>query len=168
MGWAVKISFRAYEAVTGTSEGDEPIVAIESTGVKRRWGGGELKKRVVQQGKGWVVTGGESDWGVSTPVTASSPYSAGAYAPSPGYASAFPLPPSAPPTAGVGGFFPGHSPRTASQGAFPQHQRQFSGASNLPPSSPLSPSNQQLSPSSATQTVNGHALDKKDKAFKDR
>jgi len=163
MGWAVKISFRAYEAVTGTSEGDEPIVAIESTGVKRRWGGGELKKRVVQQGNGWVVTG-ESDWGANTPVTAASAYSA-AYASSPGFASSFPLPPSAPPTASVGGYFPG-SPRSASQGSFQQHQRQYSGASNFPPPSPMSPPSGS-SPQPQTGT-NGHMLDKKDQAFKDR
>jgi len=169
MGWAVKVSFRAYETMTGTSEGDEPIVAIESTGVKRRWGGGELKKRVVQQGNGWVVTGGEADWGGNTPLSASSPYSGG-YAPSPNYASNFPLPPSAPATAGPGGYFPG--PRSASQGSFPQHQRQFSGASGLVPPSPL-PNSTHSSPSpgpGSSPPVNGYGsgLNEKDRALKDR
>jgi hypothetical protein len=169
MGWAVKVSFRAYEAMTGTSEGDEPIVAIESTGVKRRWGGGELKKRVVQQGNGWVVTGGENDWSGKSPVSATSPYSGG-YVASPGYASNFPLPASVPPTAGPGGYFP--SPRSASQGSFPHHQRQFSGASGLAPPSPLPPPSAQSTPpvGGSPSPTNGHgpALNEKDKAFKDR
>lgn len=179
MGWAVKVSFRAYEAVTGTSEGDEPIVAIESTGVKRRWGGGDLKKRVVQQGNGWVVTPGESDWGNQSPVTSSSPYS-GAYAASPGYASNFPLPPSVPPTAGPGGYFP--SPKSAAQGSFPHHQRQFSAASNLLPPSPLPTKTQLSSPSPPNSNTpvngsgttgrapgpNGRSLSQEDKALKDR
>jgi endoplasmic reticulum-Golgi intermediate compartment protein 2 len=164
MGWAVKISFRAYEAVTGTSEGDEPIVAVESTGVKRKWGGGELKKRVVQQGNGWVVTGGDSDWGVSTHGPYSASYSGG-FAVSPGVASSLPLPPSAHHTASIGGAFP--SPRSISQGTFSQHQRPFSATSNLPPPSPMSINSKLTSPSFGQSPINGYGLREKDQVSKD-
>ena len=60
MGYAVKISTKAVDAVTGADK-TNGLVAAEATGVsslRKKWGGSELRSRVVRQGSGWVVEGG--------------------------------------------------------------------------------------------------------------
>ncbi|KAH8094490.1 DUF1692-domain-containing protein [Cristinia sonorae] len=61
MGYAVKITSRAVDVVSGADK-QQGIVAAESSGVgaslRKKWGGGELRSRVVRQGSGWVVEGG--------------------------------------------------------------------------------------------------------------
>jgi hypothetical protein len=138
MGWAVKISYHAYEVVSGQKEGEVEIVAVETSGAKRRWGGGELKKRVVKQGNGWVVEGA-NDWGspASTPYASNfglqTPYTPSPGLGTPGFASSVPLPPSAPPTGNLGsGFFPGHSP-SPSQSGFQAQSRTPSGGIPVSP-----------------------------------
>ncbi|KAI0077801.1 DUF1692-domain-containing protein [Panus rudis PR-1116 ss-1] len=77
MGYAVKLSTHAVDAVTGADK-TPGIVAAEATGVgaglRKKWGGGELRSRVVRQGSGWVVEGsGGSPYSsyANTPVSAS-------------------------------------------------------------------------------------------------
>ena len=79
MGYAVKITSHAVDAVTGADKGPG-IVAAESTSIstnlRKRFGSGDLrlrqgKDRVVRQGNGWVVEGG-SPYGsyAGTPMSA--------------------------------------------------------------------------------------------------
>ncbi|KAF9525798.1 DUF1692-domain-containing protein [Crepidotus variabilis] len=141
MGYAIKVTTRAVEVVSG-SDTTPGIVAAESSGVKiglrAKWGGTELRSRsskLVPQGHGWTVDGG-------------SPYSSYAGTPvlgafSPGvpvspYLNPMPgTPQSVPGTPGgirsaSGGLYPGPPPRSpASFGP-----RSASGGSNYP-SSPL-------------------------------
>ncbi|OSC96947.1 DUF1692-domain-containing protein [Trametes coccinea BRFM310] len=104
MGYAVKITGHAVDAVTGADK-TNGIVAAESTSIsgnlRKRFGSADLRlrpsNRVVRQGSGWVVEGG-SPYGsyTGTPVSASfaSPQ------PSP-YAPSYPGSPNpAPPTPG--------------------------------------------------------------------
>ncbi|KAI9067729.1 DUF1692-domain-containing protein [Trametes sanguinea] len=104
MGYAVKITGHAVDAVTGADK-TNGIVAAESTSIsgnlRKRFGSADLRlrpsNRVVRQGSGWVVEGG-SPYGsyAGTPVSASfaSPQ------PSP-YAPSYPGSPNpAPPTPG--------------------------------------------------------------------
>ena len=94
MGWAVKIGYRAAEAVTGGSVDEDDEVIAESSAIsKKRWVGGELRSR---------PGAGHSPYSsyASTPVPTSGgfPMSPGYGAPAqtPGYAaSRVPLPPSA-------------------------------------------------------------------------
>lgn len=74
MGYAVKITTHAVEAVTGPDK-SQGIVAAEASGVgRKRWGGADLHKRsgsrILPQGSGWVVEGG-SPYGsyAGTPVS---------------------------------------------------------------------------------------------------
>jgi len=85
MGYAIRITTRAVEVVSGADQ-TPGIVAAESSGVKvglrSKWGGGELRARpqsgrMVRQGNGWVLEGGGSHSGspgygsyASTPVSA--------------------------------------------------------------------------------------------------
>jgi len=61
MGYAVKITSRAVDVVSGADK-QQGIVAAEATGVgasiRKKWGGSELRSRVVRQGPGWAVEGG--------------------------------------------------------------------------------------------------------------
>jgi len=66
MGYAIRITTRAVEVVSGADQ-TPGIVAAESSGVKvglrSKWGGGELRARpqsgrMVRQGNGWVLEGG--------------------------------------------------------------------------------------------------------------
>lgn len=68
MGYAIRITTRAVEVVSGADQAPG-IVAAESSGVKvglrAKWGGGELRSRpgggkLVPQGSGWVMEGGGS------------------------------------------------------------------------------------------------------------
>ena len=66
MGYAIRITTRAVEVVSGADQ-TPGIVAAESSGVKvglrAKWGGGELRARpgkLVPQGAGWVAEGGGS------------------------------------------------------------------------------------------------------------
>ncbi|KAF8885851.1 endoplasmic reticulum vesicle transporter-domain-containing protein [Gymnopilus junonius] len=79
MGYAIKITTRAVEVVSG-ADNQQGIVAAESSGVKvglrAKWGGGELRARpkggkLVPQGNGWTMEGGESPYSSynGTPVT---------------------------------------------------------------------------------------------------
>jgi len=78
MGYAVKITTHAVEAVTGADK-TQGIVAAEASGiagVRKRWGSSDLRLRpgsskIVRQGSGWAVEGG-SPYGsyTGTPVTA--------------------------------------------------------------------------------------------------
>jgi endoplasmic reticulum-Golgi intermediate compartment protein 2 len=91
-GWAVRVSYKAVEVVTGVKEGEQEIVAVEATGAKKRgWGGGDLKRRVVKQGNGWVIDGANSEWaGVGTPHSASFNFSGPGSVPGQGYYSPTP------------------------------------------------------------------------------
>lgn len=56
----MKLSTKAVDAVTGADK-TNGIVAAEATGVstlRKKWGGTELRSRVVRQGSGWAVEGG--------------------------------------------------------------------------------------------------------------
>lgn len=115
MGYAVKITTHAVEAVTGTDK-TSGLVAAESTsvgGFRKRFGSADLrlragaKDRVIRQGSGWVVEGG-SPYGsyAGTPLSATF----GSPQPTPG-----PYTPALPPSS---------TPRTASFGlgiASPRH-----------------------------------------------
>ncbi|CDO74241.1 hypothetical protein BN946_scf185031.g6 [Trametes cinnabarina] len=104
MGYAVKISGHAIDAVTGADK-TNGIVAAESTSIsgnlRKRFGSADLRlrpsNRVVRQGSGWVVEGG-------SPYSsyAGSPVSAGFASPQPSpYAPSYPGSPNlAPPTPG--------------------------------------------------------------------
>ena len=68
MGYAIRITTRAVEVVSGADQ-TPGIVAAESSGVKvglkAKWGGGELRSRpgngkLVPQGSGWVMEGGSN------------------------------------------------------------------------------------------------------------
>lgn len=68
MGYAIRITTRAVEVVSGADQ-TPGIVAAESSGVKvglkAKWGGGELRSRpgngkLVPQGGGWVMEGGSN------------------------------------------------------------------------------------------------------------
>ncbi|EIW58008.1 DUF1692-domain-containing protein [Trametes versicolor FP-101664 SS1] len=126
MGYAVKITGHAVDAVTGADK-TNGIVAAESSGIsgnlRKKFGSGDLRlrpsTRVVRQGNSWVVDGG-SPYGsyAGTPVSAGfgSPHSA---APSP-YAPSFPGSPNLAPgtpggsaTYGLGLGSPMLSPRPA-------------------------------------------------------
>lgn len=107
----LRITVRTIEAVSG-ADSAPGIVAAESTSVRRRWAGGQLRARpsantgrVVRQGTGWVVEGAGTPY-ATTPVSggfsAASPYS---YTPFPSTTPAAPPPPpsaSATPTFGPG------------------------------------------------------------------
>ena len=65
MGYAIRVTNRAVEVVTGVDESSS-IVAAESSGVRvglrGKWGGGELRSRgksakVIPQGSGWTLEG---------------------------------------------------------------------------------------------------------------
>jgi len=168
MGWAVRISYKAVEVVTGVKEGEQEIVAVETSGVKKRWGGGELKRRVVKQGNGWIVEG-TNEWGGGSPG-----YAGGYFSPSasPGFAAqSVPLPASAGPGTP---YFP--SPR-ASQSTFststPPSQYASLGAS--PSGLPHSPLPTGLGfegtpppPSRRKESQGSNSLNDADRAFKDR
>ncbi|TDL25545.1 DUF1692-domain-containing protein [Rickenella mellea] len=76
MGWTIRVGYKVVEVASGADK-TPGIVAAESSSVKKKWGGGELRSRVSRQGSGWVVEGG-SPYGsyVNTPVGSS-------FAPSP-------------------------------------------------------------------------------------
>jgi len=63
MGYVVKITSHAVDVVSGADK-TPGIVAAEATGVgaglRKKWGGGELRSRVVRQGSGWAVEGGSA------------------------------------------------------------------------------------------------------------
>ncbi|KAF8557110.1 DUF1692-domain-containing protein [Imleria badia] len=110
----LRFTVRAVEAVSG-ADSTPGIVAAESTGVKRKWGGTHLRHRsigntgrVVRQGNGWVVEGAGTPY-ATTPATGgfgpASPYT---YTPAP------PPPPSA--SAGSTTFGPGSVPPTPGVG----------------------------------------------------
>ncbi|KAF9457772.1 endoplasmic reticulum vesicle transporter-domain-containing protein [Collybia nuda] len=135
MGYAIRITTRAVEVVSGADQA-KGIVAAEASGVKvglrQKWGGAELRARtksgrMVQQGNGWVMEGGSG-----SPYTsyAGTPVSNGF--PTPGPQSPFfnspatgsglpqsPMPPMTPnPGSGVGLGFPS-STFGPSAGGFP-------------------------------------------------
>lgn len=74
MGYAIRVTNRAVEVVSGSADGSGGIVTAESTGVRvglrAKWGGADLRSRagkspkVIPQGSGWTVDG--------SPVSASS------------------------------------------------------------------------------------------------
>jgi hypothetical protein len=80
MGYAIRITTRAVEVVSGADQ-SQGIVAAEASGAKvglrNKWGGGELRARptsgrMVRQGTGWVLEGASrSPYGsyANTPVT---------------------------------------------------------------------------------------------------
>ena len=56
MTWAVRVGYKAIEVASGADK-TPGIVAAEATGVRRKWGGGEIRSRVTRQGNSWVVDG---------------------------------------------------------------------------------------------------------------
>ncbi|TFK34540.1 DUF1692-domain-containing protein [Crucibulum laeve] len=87
MGYAIKITTRAVEVVSGADQAPG-IVAAEASGAKAglraKWGGGDLRSRttsgrMVRQGSGWVMEGNGGHSGYSsyagTPATAAFPQS---------------------------------------------------------------------------------------------
>lgn len=111
MGWAIKVGYKAAEAVTGKKEGDQEIVAVEASGAKRRWNSGDLRPRakVVPSGNGWVMEGG-SPYGsqAGTPSYTVNGFGSQAGSPLPG-SPYFPPAPLVSPT-----YSPGHSPHAPS------------------------------------------------------
>jgi hypothetical protein len=116
----LRVTVRTIEAVTG-ADSTQGIVAAESTGVKRKWAGGQLHQRsavntgrVVRQGNGWVVEGTGTPYS-ATPGTGGfgpmSPY------PYPSFPSTTPAPPP-PPSASAAStvFGPGSVPPTPGVG----------------------------------------------------
>jgi len=86
-GWALRVSYKAYDVVTGADH-QAGIVAAEASGVtskRNKWGGGELRSRVTRQGNTWAVENGNSPYNsyATTPVTPSFVPSS-TYSPSPG------------------------------------------------------------------------------------
>ena len=94
MGYAIRVTNRAVEVVTGTDESPS-IVSAESSGVRvglrAKWGGGELRARgkLVPQGSGWTVEGSSNTPSVVAAGAGSSPYASyagtpltGSYSPS--------------------------------------------------------------------------------------
>lgn len=144
MGYAVKITSRAVDVVSGADR-QQGIVAAEATGVgaslRKKWGGGELRSRVVRSGQGWVVEGG-------------SPYSSYANTPTSGaFTNTSPSIPASPFLNGNGSHTPALSPNpstyggpglTASSPRIPSSgppnmlSPGFSNASPYPPSPALS------------------------------
>ncbi len=142
MGYAVRITSHAMDVVTGADK-TPGIVAAEATGVgRKKWGGSEIRSRVVRQGSGWTTEGG-SPYGsyLNTPVAGAfsnpgSPYPNG-LSPTPGtHSSGYglglsspslaPSSPAAPPISAVGGF-----PTAATVGS--PYQRSGSGSPYTPP-----------------------------------
>ncbi|KAJ7112848.1 DUF1692-domain-containing protein, partial [Mycena crocata] len=125
MGYAIKVTTAAVEAVTGESAGEiTPTVVASSSSLRTKFSGASLRSRpksgrLVPQGSGWVMEGGPGSPAVyggspyGTPTSASfpppqSPYVAspnGPYTPSSPYTPAG-APPSQPGTPGVGLGFP--------------------------------------------------------------
>lgn len=101
MGYAVKVTTHAVEAVIGTDK-SIGIVAAEATGIgRKRWGsigGGDLHKRggsrVLPQGTGWTVEGG-SPYGsyAGTPVSNGFPSPTLSSYSTPGYNGSAPVSP---------------------------------------------------------------------------
>ncbi|GJE85614.1 endoplasmic reticulum vesicle transporter-domain-containing protein [Phanerochaete sordida] len=143
MGYAVRITTHAVEAVTGADK-TQGIVAAEATGAgRKKWIGGELRSRVSRQsGGGWTTDGG-SPYGsyAGTPVSGGgfsnvgSPY----LSPNP-YGASSPAPGA--PQAGYGlglgspSFGPGGSPR-APPGSIPTAAT--AGSPYAAPPSPYTP-----------------------------
>jgi hypothetical protein len=91
MGYAIRVTTRAVEVVAGSE--DQGIVAAESssvkTGLRAKWGGGDLRSRrtqsgkMVRQGNGWVLEGSTASPSYGTsPGTMNAP-------PTPGLPSPF-------------------------------------------------------------------------------
>ena len=88
MGYAIRITTRAVEVVSGADQ-TPGLVAAESSGVKvglrAKWGGSELRARpgsnkLVPQGSGWVMEGGSNSAYSSynnTPLLSGFPSSSG-------------------------------------------------------------------------------------------
>lgn len=98
MGYAVKITTHAVEAVSG-SDKSQGIVAAEASGIgRKRWGSTDLHKRsgsrILPQGSGWVVEGG-SPYGsyAGTPVSNGFPSPALSSYSSPGFPGSVPVSP---------------------------------------------------------------------------
>lgn len=99
MGYAIRITTRAVEVVSGADQ-SQGLVAAEASGAKvglrQKWGGGTLRSRnsgkLVRQGTGWTLEG-ESPYG----SYAGTPVSGGFGSPQSPYLSPGP-PPSAPGT----------------------------------------------------------------------
>lgn len=151
MGYAIRITTRAVEVVSGADQA-KGIVAAESSGVKvglrQKWGGGELRARtksgrMIQQGNRWVMEGGaESPYG--TPVSNGFPSPAPQ---SPFFNSGLPqspLPPTTPnPGSSVGlGFPSGTFGPTGFPGSPPINRSTSSGLNPTwtpgPPKTPFS------------------------------
>lgn len=157
MGYAVKISTKAVDAVTGADK-TNGLVAAEATGVsslRKKWGGSELRSRVVRQGSGWVVEGG-------------SPYSSYAGTPVSGQFSHPPSPYVSSALLGNGSTTPVASPHPSAPGfGLGINTPTFGPSPRVPPSGPpsamatgfptagaLSPNYGPTSPSTADS--NGH------------
>ena len=109
MGYAIRVTVRAVEVVTG-NDSSQGIVAAESSGVKvglrSKWGGSNLRSRsgkLVPQGSGWVMENAPGSAALTgTPISGtypSSPYLNSPFAGSPSFTnSAVFGPPSAPGT----------------------------------------------------------------------
>ncbi|KAF8224086.1 DUF1692-domain-containing protein [Tricholoma matsutake] len=144
MGYAIRITTRAVEVVSGADQAPG-IVAAEASGVKvglrSKWGGTSLRSRpkstrMVPQGSGWVLeSNGETTYTATTPMsngyltpgsTAHSPYLSAA------------LPPSGPGTPGSGyGLPPSTTPGRSPSGLGPHWTSHVGpGAGLLPPAAP--------------------------------
>ena len=106
MGYAIRITTRAVEVVSGADQ-TPGIVAAEASGAKvglrSKWGGGELRARpksgkMVPQGSGWVLEGSSTSPYASyanTPLTGGFPTTApqGGQSPFPGSSYSHLVPP---------------------------------------------------------------------------
>ncbi|KXN91763.1 Endoplasmic reticulum-Golgi intermediate compartment protein 2 [Leucoagaricus sp. SymC.cos] len=169
MGYAIRITTRAVEVVSGADQ-TPGIVAAESSGVKvglrAKWGGGELRARpqsgrMVRQGNGWVLEGGNSSSPYAsyapTPVSGAfaSPGMPSPYLQSNAGGSAVPPPP---PGSAVGLGFPsstfGSAPGTPAAGANGHGHMRTPSLLGGPPRTPYPAS---LQANGATPSVGGPA-----------
>ncbi|EKM84349.1 hypothetical protein AGABI1DRAFT_32491 [Agaricus bisporus var. burnettii JB137-S8] len=167
MGYAIRVTTRAVEVVAGSDQ-DQGIVAAESssikTGLRAKWGGGDLRSRrtqsgrMVRQGNGWVLEGsgkspnyGASPLNPNTPglpspfisTMGSPPMGAQQPGPHSGVGLGFPTSTFGPnPTINGGSHQSGHMRTPSLLGGppprTPHSQLQVNGASN--PNSPSLPS----------------------------
>ncbi|KAG6812261.1 hypothetical protein H0H92_003717 [Tricholoma furcatifolium] len=179
MGYAIKITTRAVEVVSG-ADSSPGLVAAESTGVKvglrQKWGGSELRARpgkMIRQGSGWVMEGSDSPYAASYsgtptsngfPSAATSGPPASAFVTSPGFAV-----PSTPPHSAVGGFqspsafgrpsagVNGHTRTQSLVGATwtPAPRTPLSSQQAVPPAGPPTPGGYATYPQSPAANGNG-------------
>jgi len=176
MGYAIRITVRAVEVVSGADQAPG-IVAAEASGVKvglrAKWGGSHLRPRpksarMVPQGSGWVLEGNESPYtgtpvsnGFLTPAAASShsPYLSPSVPATPAANSGYGLgfsPGAFSPSSGLPST-PGAGRSTSGLGPTRTTRSPVAGAGLLPPSVPGTPGTYAF-PTSSSPNGNGNVF----------